>query len=193
MQTSPSIAIVILAAGPSSRLGTPKQLLGFQGESLLRRTVRAALSVSGAEVMLLLGFKADDMTKEVTDLPVRIVLNPAWEEGIASSIRAGIQSLSPSIEAAMFLVCDQPYITGELLQNIARAYAASGKPMVACEYEGIVGVPALFARGLFDRLLRLHGNSGARAVLQQDPDDVFRIPFPQGTVDIDTIQDYQNL
>lgn len=193
MHTPPSIAILILAAGRSSRLGTPKQLLGYKGQSLLRRTARIAVSVAGAETSALLGFEADLMKKEVGDLPVRILLNPAWEEGIASSIRAGILSLPPSVDAAMLLVSDQPHLTTELLEKIIEARTVSGKPIVACEYGGTVGVPVLFSRSYFDWLLELRGDSGARGILQQDPDAVFRLPFPEGNIDIDTIMDYQNL
>ena len=193
MHTAPSIAILILAAGRSSRLGTPKQLLGYKGQSLLRRTARAAASVADAETTALLGFEADLMMKEVRDLPVRILLNPAWEEGIASSIRAGILSLPPSVDAAMLLGSDQPHLTTELLEKIIEARTVSGKPIVACEYGGTVGVPALFSRSYFDRLLELRGDSGARGILHQDPDAVFRLPFPEGNIDIDTILDYQNL
>jgi molybdenum cofactor cytidylyltransferase len=192
MQTSSSIAILILAAGRSSRLGTPKQLLPYNGESLLRRTTRAAISVAGAETTILLGYEADRMKREIEDFPVRIVLNPLWEEGIASSIRTGIQSLPSSMTAALFLVCDQPHVTGELLQKIANASAVSGRQMVACKYGGTLGVPALFSRSLFDRLLLLRGHSGAQGILQENPDAVFPIPFPEGKIDIDTMKDLQD-
>lgn len=193
MHTTPSIAILILAAGRSSRLGTPKQLLGYQGQSLLRRTARAAASVADSETTVLLGFEADLMKKEIEDLPVRMLLNPAWEEGIASSMRAGILSLPPSVDAALLLVSDQPHVTTELLEKIIASRTSTGKPIVACEYGGTVGVPALFSRIFFDRLLQLRGDSGARGILQQNPDAVFRLPFPEGNIDIDTIIDYQNL
>ena len=105
----------------------------------------------------------------------------------------GDPPLPPSVDAALLLVSDQPHVTTELLEKIIASRTSTGKPIVACEYGGTVGVPALFSRAFFDRLLQLRGDSGARGILQQNSDAVFRLPFPEGNIDIDTITDYQNL
>ena len=187
--SSTSIAATLLAAGSSTRLGAPKQLLNYRGRSLLRHAAETALTSSVTEVHVVVGFEAERMKAELGSLDIHLVDNPNWNEGIASSIRAGISSLPHSVDAALILLCDQPLITAQVLNELINAYVATGKPIVACEYGGTVGVPVLFARSFFPELLRLQGDRGAKQLITQNLDQVTAIPFPGGSVDIDTLAD----
>jgi molybdenum cofactor cytidylyltransferase len=184
-----SIAAILLAAGSSTRLGAPKQLLNYRGRSLLRHAAETALASSVPALHVVVGFEAERMKAELGGLDLHFADNPNWNEGIASSIRAGISSLPHSVDAALILLCDQPLITAQVLNEMINAYAGRGKPIVACEYGGTVGVPVLFARSFFPELLRLQGDRGAKQLITQNLDQVTAIPFPGGSVDIDTPAD----
>lgn len=191
--TSTSIAALLLAAGSSTRLGTPKQLLKYRGQSLLRHIAEIVLASSVGEMHVVVGFEAEQMKAELHGLDARLVDNANWHKGMASSIRTGISALQQSIDAVVILLCDQPLITTQLLDGIISAHATTGKPIVACEYGGTVGAPALFARSCFPELLQLEGDRGAKQVITQHLDQVAVVPFPGGSVDIDTVADYERL
>ncbi len=188
---SSSSAVILLAAGGSSRIGLPKQLLQLHGKSLLRRAVETALSAQPAEVVAVLGFESDRMKHELDDLPVHLVLNSHWHEGVASSIRQGLAALPASIEAAVMMLCDQPLIDSSHIKALIAA-CGKEKPISATAYENIVGVPACYARSVFPELLELRGDAGAKKVIQRDLSRVHTISFPEAGIDIDTLKDFQS-
>lgn len=186
--------IVILAAGGSSRLGAPKQLLNFGGRSLLRRAADSALASVCRPVVVVLGAEADRLAGEVGGLSVQTVVNPRWESGIGSSIRAGIETLeSDGVDAAVIVLCDQPLVTGPVIDAIVAAYNATGRSMVVSEYAGTIGVPALFSRTHFTELVTLADDEGAKALINKHLADVYRVPFENGALDIDTPKDWAHL
>ncbi len=185
-----STAIIILAAGSSSRLGLPKQLLQYRGLSLLRHAAETALAAHPAEVVAVIGFEAARMEHELDNLPVRIVTNPIWHEGIASSIRQGLSSLRPTIDAALMLLCDQPFVTTELLIRLITGCTDS-RPITATGYEQTAGVPACFKRQIFSELEQLRGAHGAKRIIDKDSARVTSIPFDAANTDVDTLEDYQ--
>lgn len=190
------IGAVILAAGASSRMGRPKQTLRFQGESLLRRAALAALDAGCRPVVVVTGANAELSRREIDGLDVRDVLNSAWETGMASSIRAGIENLiaaEPDVAAAVFLLCDQPHVTAGVLSDLIAAHRVTGQSVVASTYGGGFGVPALFGRTLFAELARLEGLSGAKEVLKRHAAEACFLPFPGGEVDVDTPEDFSRL
>ncbi len=187
---SPTTAIIILAAGSSSRMGLPKQLLQLHGKSLLRHAADTALAAHPAEVVAVLGFESDRMKHELDDLPVRVVLNPAWQEGIASSVLEGIRALPESAETALMMLCDQPFITAELLIRLITC-CSDKRPIAATGYEQSAGVPACFKRSLFPELQQLSGDQGAKGVINKDLTRVTTIPFDAANIDIDTLDDYR--
>jgi molybdenum cofactor cytidylyltransferase len=186
-----STSIVVLAAGNSSRLGLPKQLLQYKNKSFLRHIVEIALEVRASEVIAVLGFESDRIRHECDDLPIRTVLNHDWPEGIASSIRAGIRAIHPQAEGALICLCDQPAITTELLSTLV-SMCSHEKPIAATEYNQILGVPACFDRSIFAELLQLQGDIGAKRVIAQERIRVASCVFPEAAADIDTLEDYQN-
>ena len=191
MHASPA-AIVVLAAGESSRMGQPKQLLVHEGRTLVRRAVDTALGAEGGPVVVVLGAHETAIRAELAGLPVRLVLNPAWSEGMASSIRTGIEAVQGAA-AVVFMLCDQPLLTSSNLQALVLRHRETGSRIVASEYGGGLGVPALFDRSLFDELLALQGAQGAKKVIEAHRDEACGIAFEAGIVDVDTPEDYARL
>jgi molybdenum cofactor cytidylyltransferase len=191
-----NIGIVLLAAGFSQRLGKPKQLLQYKGKSLLQHSIQAATTSIAQPAIVVLGARAAALKEEVKESTVQVVINDEWQEGMASSIRCGIKALTrsyPAVEGAILMVCDQPYVTATLLNELLTAHQKTGKPIVACSYANTFGPPVFFHHSLFPGLLQLKGDTGARGLIKQYANEVEVIPFPAGTVDIDTEQDYERL
>ena len=173
------VAAVILAAGASRRLGEPKQLVRVHGETLLERTVRVAAEAGCSPILVVLGASSEAILAHTSLTPAEVLLNPEWDEGMASSIRAGIRALPPKTQAALLLTCDQPTVTAVHLQRLASS--AATEP-VASRYAGRHGVPAYFPANTFAELLRLSGDAGARLLLST----ARAIDLPGGEIDVDT-------
>ncbi|MGB7922587.1 MAG: nucleotidyltransferase family protein [Pyrinomonadaceae bacterium] len=193
---SVGVGAVILAAGSSSRMGSPKQTLQFRGESLLRRAALAALGAGCRPVIVVTGANAKLARRELDGLDVREVLNILWETGMASSIRAGVEGLvsaDADADAAVLMLCDQPHVTIDVISGLVAAHRATGRPVVASTYGGSFGVPALFGRKLFAELARLEGAAGAKQVIERHASEAHFLPFPCGEVDVDTPDDFARL
>jgi molybdenum cofactor cytidylyltransferase len=189
-----SVAIIILAAGASTRMGTPKQLLEYKGRSLIQHAVEVA-TVSGCHpIIVVLGANADRIKPEIA-ASVETIENSFWHQGMSTSIRMGIESLNKSdfkTEAAILMLCDQPFVSPSLIERMLEVYRTTFAPIVASEYAQILGVPALFDRTLFPQLTQLSSDAGARQIIKKYVKQVARVPFPQGIIDIDTPQDYSS-
>lgn len=187
---------VILAAGNSSRLGRPKQLLRYRGQSLLRHAATEALAAGLGPVAVVLGSQARQIRSEVDDLPVMVVENDAWSEGMSGSLQAGLVALlssQPDLKACLFMLCDQPHVSAKVLSQLALTHQQTGRAIVAAEYGDNLGVPALFARGLFAELMALRGQQGARRLIEAHLELACGVPFADGSIDIDTAEDYESL
>lgn len=185
-----------MAAGASTRLGEPKQALAYQGETLLQRAMQAALTSACQPVVVVLGANSPKLLPQLEGLPVKVALNPAWEEGMASSIRCGLSKLlelMPEASGVVFMVCDQPYVEASLLNSLIQVKQERSKKIVASAYQETVGTPALFDKTYFPELLALQGQEGAKKVLFRHKEDVASVGFPAGAVDIDTKEDYTSL
>jgi len=188
-------AIVILAAGGSRRLGSPKQNLNFNGQTLLQSAIKNALQVSET-VIVVLGAHREDIAYSIQDQPVQILNNVKWTEGMSTSITMTISELQTAylqVHEVILMVCDQPYADATLLNQLLDKGANSEKGIIASAYEGTIGVPALFKAKYFPYLLALKGDEGAKALLTQHADDVDSVDFPQGSIDIDTPEDKAQL
>jgi molybdenum cofactor cytidylyltransferase len=189
------VAVVVLAAGASRRLGRPKQLLPYGHRTLLRHVVEQALAAAVGPVVVVLGAHAAQIGQALCGAPVSIALNRRWREGLASSIRSGVRAVArtfPHIPALVVVLGDQPLMSSHLLRQVVEAYGRVGARVVACRYQdGTVGPPALFARPLWRHLLSLRGDVGAKKVIMAHMDEALLLPFPKGTVDIDTEADWQ--
>ena len=177
-------------------MGSPKQLLRLEGESLVRRAATTALASRAARVFVVVGAEAEAVAREIEDLPVEQVENVHWAEGIGTSIRAGVEAatvVQPPLDAVLITLADQPAVTSALLDALIAASEAAPAGLVACEYAETLGVPALFARRHFDALRRLSGDRGGKALLAAHGEAVVRIRFAPAAIDLDTPADYERL
>jgi molybdenum cofactor cytidylyltransferase len=191
-----SCGIVILAAGASTRLGKPKQLLQYHGKTLLDHSVNEAINAKADAVVVILGKNADLLQNKIDNQKVNVVINKDWEEGMAASVRLGLATLlkiKPYIDAVIFMVCDQPHISSLVLNELITTQQKTTKQIVTCNYGGSIGPPALFHKKYFRELAKVKGDIGARNIIQQNMNDVATILFPEGKIDIDTQEDYDAL
>lgn len=187
-------SILILAAGSSSRLGQPKQLVEFQGETLIHRITRTALSICD-DVLVVLGANAELVEQDLHPFSeqIKTIFNPNWQEGMGTSIRIGTEKLAPNTDAIIILLCDQPYVSSEKLQKMLQIFANFHQPIIACEYKNQLGVPMLFDKTIFPELLNLQGDRGARAFLHKYTGRIGIVDFQEGGFDIDTLEDLNKL
>lgn len=188
--------LVILAAGGSSRLGSPKQLLNFNHQSLLKNIVSIAGRLSEVIGVVVIGAQHQKMLGELNNSNLSIVINTDWALGMASSIKIGllnIIAINPLLEACIFVVCDQPYINLPLLQSLINTYEESQKGIVACVYGQTTGTPVLLNKKYFDKLMLLQKEEGAKKLIKEYSNDLTEIPFLNGEIDIDTNEDYKKL
>lgn len=187
--------IIILAAGSSSRLGKPKQLLMYLGKTLIRKAIDTVLGCKFDASVLVLGANLELIIKEVQDTNIDIVINHNWEKGMASGMQMGLDFLNKIIapDQVILMLCDQPFVNSALLNDIIEKQTKTGKGIIACHYNGTFGVPALFARKYFSELKKLNGSEGAKKVIYAHMEDAEKIDFPNGAIDIDTPEDYARL
>lgn len=178
--------ILVLAAGASRRLGQPKQLVKLGGRSALHITVTNAVAVARSSVTVVLGAHARDLTYLFERSAASWIINREWEEGMASSIRAGIAALPPACEAAMILLGDQVAVTADDLHRLISAWKGAEGSIAASQYSQMTAVPAIFPSFCFSELASLRGDQGARAVIAGNADRVVRVPMPNAALDLDT-------
>ena len=190
------IAIIILAAGRSARLGSPKQLLSYRGKTLLQHTIDTTLESMASPILVVLGSGKDAIRKELKQTQILILENSSWESGMASSISCGItnlQELAPESKAVILMVCDQPFVNAKLLNNLITKHKDTRQSIVASSYANTLGTPALFHQSLFSELLVLEGESGAKSLIKKYSLQTGFVSFDQGSIDIDTRENYRNL
>jgi molybdenum cofactor cytidylyltransferase len=193
---SNSCGIIILAAGLSGRLGSPKQLLPYKNKTLLQYLIDEAKATSAASIIVVFGANAAAIQTVLQTETIHITINDDWNEGMASSIRCGInelQKINPAIDAAILMVCDQPFVTAALLNNLITKHQQTNKLIVTSSYDSTTGPPALFHKSIFPELLQLKGDLGARSIVMKYANEVVTVSFPKGNIDIDTVADYKTL
>jgi molybdenum cofactor cytidylyltransferase len=193
MEMLSEYAIIILAAGNSSRLGEPKQLLKYRNKTLIRHITEAAIETVGSNVIAVTGSNAELIENEIQDLPVQPAHNADWQEGMASSIVTGISKLDFHCKGAVIAVSDQPFVTATLFHDLIQSSIQNGSGIVASSYDQTMGTPVFFSSTYFPHLLRLTGAEGAKKLIRRFENDVINVPFPLGSLDIDTQEDYQKL
>lgn len=177
-------------------MGRPKQLLRLGGETLLRRAAHAALGAGCAPVVVVTGAHAVETRGELRGLGVLEVENLRWETGMGSSVRAGVEALletQAGTAAVVLMLCDQPLVNADVIAALVAAHRETGREVVASQYGGSFGVPALFAATLFDELTRLEGHAGAKQVIKRHASRAHFVPFPGGEIDVDTPDDFSRL
>jgi molybdenum cofactor cytidylyltransferase len=193
MSETPTPHILVLAAGAASRFGSPKQLARIGGETLLQRAVARATEVAGHAVTVVLGANAAAIAPLLRHSPASVVINRHWEEGLASSLRAGVSHLPGSTEAVLVTLADQVAVTGFDLMRLITRWRQQSEWIVAASYDGRTGVPAIFPNHAFGAILELRGDVGAQPLLRRMAERCLRVPMPNAAIDVDTPEDLLKL
>ena len=194
-----TLGTLLLAAGGSTRLGSPKQLLEYEGKSLLRRAAESARAAVGGPVVVILGSGAGRIKRELNGLDVHPVTNPSWAHGMGTGVRLGIKTLEElapgRVDAVLLMLCDQPLVGPEALARLQKAFrqSALSGALAAAAYNGTVGVPAVFGRAYFDEMSHLPDDAGAKQILRRHRPSVTEVPMPEAATDIDTREQYEHL
>jgi molybdenum cofactor cytidylyltransferase len=184
-------AVILLAAGNSTRMGTAKQLLDFGGKPLVRHAAESAQSSGCDTVVVVLGANEAEVRPALANLDVEIVVNERWAEGMGTSIQAGLRALeNRDIKGAILALSDQPFVTADFLRGLVDKHYQNGKPIVAAQYSGTAGVPVFFAREVFPLLMGLKPHQGCKGVILSHPLDALLVDCPEAAMDIDTPEDY---
>lgn len=187
-----AITIILLAAGDSMRMGQPKQQLLIDEKALLIRSVETAVQSDAKNVVVVLGSQEEENLKLLSSHSVDKVVNPRWQTGMGSSLKAGLShaiSKNPQTTAVIVMVCDQPLLTAAHINALIKKSRTTNATIVASAYANTIGVPALFSRQLFDEILNLDDEHGAKKIIQKHAAET--IDFPEGSVDLDTPEDYR--
>jgi molybdenum cofactor cytidylyltransferase len=175
-------------------MGQTKLLLPLEGRPVLRHSVELVLAAGLDPVVVVTGREHQALARALEDLPVELVMNAEPERGQASSVRVGIAALPPGTKAALIVLGDQPFLDGRIIPALLAGHAQTGKPIIAPRYREGRGNPVLFSREMFPELLVIHGDQGARSVVERDAGRValvdFDFPMPP---DLDTPEDYERL
>jgi molybdenum cofactor cytidylyltransferase len=186
--------IIILAAGSSTRMGEPKQLMMYKNKTFLQHIIGEAKNANLEPVICVTGYESDLITQSISVMDVDIVYNENWTEGMGTGIAAGIKRLLlTDVNSVILAVSDQPHVSSELFGKMQQLKEKSGKGIIACSYANTLGTPVLFGKHYFNDLTSLSGNEGAKKILQLNMTDVCSVEFEKGSIDIDTKQDYEKL
>nr|WP_262987381.1 nucleotidyltransferase family protein [Pedobacter suwonensis] len=185
-----------MAAGSSSRLGKPKQLLDYNGKTLLQTVINEALATDCKPVIVVLGAYAQEIADQHRHNGINVVINQSWKEGMGSSIVAGLSTIvknNSEIESIIIAVADQAFIKKRNFNNLIAKQKETGKKIIASSYNETIGTPVLFKKDYFEALLLLKGAEGAKNILKQYSEDLETVVFERGGIDIDTETDYNHL
>jgi len=188
--------IVILAAGASSRFGVPKQLAQYNGKTLLQHIIDEARTADPICVVVVTGANENEISSSIANNKVKLIFNKDWAKGMATGIVAGVNAMNQidkDVDKIIIAVCDQPFVSSALFNQLDRVQKETGKSIIASSYAGTMGTPVLFTRKYFDQLLRLTGDTGAKQILRDHKEDVATVDFPEGVIDIDTKEDLDKL
>lgn len=187
-----ALAAIILAAGGSTRMGSPKQLLRYQGQTLLRRTVQNAIAAGCSPVIVVVGASAGQVIPEALLPGVTIIRNPDWKSGMGTSIRTGVAAVS-NADAALILLCDQPHVHAAAIMRLIDLCLKNPTSLIAAEYADTIGVPAIFSKDFFGELATLTDDQGAKAILLRHHSNVIRVKLHEAQMDVDTPEEYEKL
>jgi molybdenum cofactor cytidylyltransferase len=194
------VSAVVLAAGMSRRMGTPKQLLLLAGETILERTLKNVRASAISEIVLVLGFAADSVEKEISIDRVKmdrvkIVHNQDYQQGMGTSLRTGLAAVDTRSNAALIVLADQPFVSPQTLDQLIACHQETKPQIIIPMYKGFRGNPVLLDRSVFAELQSLTGDVGCRAIFGSHTEDIRKLAVEDIGIllDIDSQEEYQKL
>ncbi len=163
-----NISALLLAAGGSSRLGQPKQLIKFKNELLINYIIEQIRDSGIIDLKIILGSHFSEIRRQIIDKSLDIIQNTKWEEGISSSIKCGLRSLTPEIDGAIIFIVDQPFLKSELISRILTKFDTSNANIIAAFVSGQIIHPVMYRKELFPKLLELKGDIGGKAIFENE-------------------------
>ena len=188
----PMLSAILLAAGESKRMGKPKQLLPFGQSTLLEQAIDNLLNSAVDEIIVVLGYKVEEVKKTIAVKPVKMVVNPNYRQGISTSIMAGLSLVKSQAQAVMLDLGDQPSVDSQTINRLIEEFYNHDRGIAIPTYRGMRGHPIIFAIKYKPKLLGLRGDIGGREIIKHHPDDVLEVAIDSASVisDIDTREDY---
>jgi molybdenum cofactor cytidylyltransferase len=188
----PRVAAVVLAAGSSTRMGRNKLLLDLGGETLVRRAVRAAAGAGVDQVVVVLGHEESRVRAELDGLPCTPVVNPDHAQGAGTSVRTGVRHVAAEADAIVVVLADMPLVTARMIATLVERYRESRAPLVASHYGDVQAPPTLYDRALFEELLSIPDEAGAKQVVRRHESETLVVAWPKSALrDIDVPTDYE--
>ncbi|HEY3769857.1 MAG TPA: NTP transferase domain-containing protein [Candidatus Angelobacter sp.] len=195
------VSAIVLAAGMSRRMGTPKQLLRLAGETILEHTLKNVRASNVSEIVLVLGHAAESVEKEISTERVKIVRNQDYQQGMGTSLRTGLAAVDASASAALIVLADQPFVRPETInqliachQDVNQDVNQEEKPQIVIPaFNGFRGNPVLLDRSVFAELQSLTGDVGCRAIFGNHTENIRKLPVEDIGVllDIDSQEEYK--
>jgi len=188
------ISAILLAAGESKRMGKPKQLMPFGQNTVVEQVIDNLLSSVVNEVIVVVGYRAEEVIKSIVSKPVKIAINPNYQQGMSTSIIAGLNLVDSRAQAVMLALGDQPLINSRTINRLIEEFYNHDKGIAIPTYQGGRGHPIIFAIKYKEKLLELKGDIGGRQIVKDHPDDILEVAVDAESIitDIDTISDYQS-
>jgi molybdenum cofactor cytidylyltransferase len=186
------ISAILLAAGESNRMGQPKQLMPFGQITIVERTIDNLLNSALSETIVVLGYKDEEIRKTIAGKPIKIAMNPDYQQGMSTSIIAGLKQVDKRARAVLIALSDQPFVDSQTINSLVEAFIANKRGIIIPVYQGRRGNPVIFAIEYKGELLNLKGDVGGREIIKLHPDDVLEVAVDcEGVLlDIDTMENY---
>ena len=189
------ISAILLAAGESNRMGQPKQLMPFGQSTILERTIDNLLNSAVSETIVVLGYRNEEIRQTISGKPVKIAINPDYQQGMSASIIAGLKQVDTRARAVLIALGDQPFVDSQTINSLVEAFIANNRGIIIPVYQGRRGNPIIFTIKYKDELLNLKGDIGGREIIKRHPDDVLEVAVNcEGVLlDIDTMENYNSM
>ena len=187
------VAAILLAAGRSSRLGQPKQLLHYKNGALINFIIKQIINGGILEIKVVLGSQFKQIKSQIIYDDVEVIENQDWEEGISSSIRCGLTHISAKTQAVVFFVVDQPHLNSKIIKKIIEKYKTSNANVIATKVVDQLTHPVLFRRVLFPKLLELRGDIGGKSLFKNEILETIDWDNKRLLMDIDSLADFEKI
>jgi len=187
------ISAILLAAGQSKRMGELKQLMPFGQSTIVEQAVDNLLGSAVNEVIVVVGYKAEDVIKTIAAKPIKLAINPDYEQGMSTSIIAGLNLVHGRVQGVMLALGDQPLVNSQTINSLIEEFYNHDKGIAVPTYQGSRGHPIIFAIKYKEKLLKLKGDVGGRQIIKDHPGDVLEVAVNSESIvaDFDTTDDYQ--